>query len=48
MTGTTLHTASRTLSKWEVAGIVAGRRQRIIILQPHALVAIAEDLPENQ
>jgi CRP/FNR family transcriptional regulator, nitrogen oxide reductase regulator len=46
MTGTTLHTVSRTLSKWETAGIVAGSRQRIVIVRPHALVAIAEDLPE--
>ncbi|HET7409767.1 MAG TPA: Crp/Fnr family transcriptional regulator [Paracoccaceae bacterium] len=45
MTGTTLHTVSRTLSKWEAAGIVAGGRQRVVILQPHALVSIAEDLP---
>ena len=46
MTGTTLHTVSRTLSKWEAAGIVSGGRQRIVILRPHALVAVAEDLPE--
>lgn len=46
MTGTTLHTVSRTLSKWEAAGIVAGGRQRVVILQPHALVSVAEDLPE--
>ena len=46
MTGTTLHTVSRTLSKWETAGIVAGGRQKVVILQPHALVSIAEDLPE--
>src|SRR5690606_24624850 len=45
MTGTTLHTVSRTLSKWEANGIVAGGRQRVAILQPHALVSIAEDLP---
>lgn len=45
MTGTTLHTVSRTLSKWEAAGIVAGGRQRVVILQPHALVSIAGDLP---
>lgn len=47
MTGTTLHTVSRTLSKWESAGIVAGGRQRVVILQPHALVSIADDLPEQ-
>lgn len=47
MTGTTLHTVSRTLSKWEAAGIVASQRQKVVILRPHALVAIAEDLPER-
>ena len=47
MTGTTLHTVSRTLSEWETAGIVAGGRQRIVILRPHTLATIAEDLPET-
>lgn len=47
MTGTTLHTVSRTFSEWEAAGIVAGRRQKVVILAPHALVSIAEDLPER-
>lgn len=47
MTGTTLHTVSRTLSAWESAGIVLGGRQRVVIAQPHALVAIAQDLPER-
>lgn len=45
MTGTTLHTVSRTLSRWESAGIVGGGRQRVQILDPRALVRIAEDLP---
>ena len=47
MTGTTLHTVSRTLSAWEEAGIVLGGRQRVVIAKPHALVAIAEDLPDQ-
>jgi CRP/FNR family transcriptional regulator, nitrogen oxide reductase regulator len=47
MTGTTLHTVSRTLSKWEGSGIVAGGRQKVVILQPHALVSIAEDLADR-
>lgn len=47
MTGTTLHTVSRTLSAWENAGIVLGGRQRVVITDPHALVAIAEDLPDR-
>jgi len=46
MTGTTLHTVSRTLSDWGSDGIVASRRQKVVILRPHALATIAEDLPE--
>ncbi|HLS19863.1 MAG TPA: Crp/Fnr family transcriptional regulator, partial [Paracoccaceae bacterium] len=43
MTGTTLHTVSRTLSRWEADGIVGGGRQRVAILDPHALIRIADD-----
>ncbi|MBV1797347.1 Crp/Fnr family transcriptional regulator [Siccirubricoccus sp. G192] len=42
MAGTTLHTASRILSGWEQAGILAGGRMRIVVQDPHALVRIAE------
>lgn len=45
MTGTTLHTVSRTLSAWEERGIVELGRQHVVIRQPDAVVAIAEDLP---
>jgi len=45
MAGTTLYTASRTLSEWEARGIVAAGRKRVVIRDPHGLVAIAEDLP---
>ncbi|QCO06038.1 Crp/Fnr family transcriptional regulator [Azospirillum argentinense] len=48
MTGTTLHTVSRILSGWEGQGIVEGGRQQVTIRQPHALVAIAEDLPKPE
>ena len=44
MTGTTLHTVSRTLSAWEVNGIVEGGRQRVVIRDAEALLKIAEDL----
>jgi CRP-like cAMP-binding protein len=47
MTGTTLYTVSRLLSAWEERGIVQSGRQRIILTKPHALVALAEDLPER-
>lgn len=45
MSGTTLHTVSRTLSAWEEQGIVEGGRQKITIRKPDALLAIAEDQP---
>jgi CRP-like cAMP-binding protein len=47
MTGTTLYTVSRLLSAWEERGILQSGRQRIILTKPHALVALAEDLPER-
>lgn len=43
MTGTTLHTVSRTLSAWEQSGILVGVRRRIIVRDAHALVRIAGD-----
>jgi len=45
MSGTTLFTVSRTLSQWESQGIVKSGREKIVILFPHGLVTIAEDLP---
>jgi CRP-like cAMP-binding protein len=47
MTGTTLYTVSRLLSAWEERGVLRSGRQRIVLTNPHALVAIAEDLPEQ-
>ncbi|MBZ5560564.1 MAG: Crp/Fnr family transcriptional regulator [Acidobacteriia bacterium] len=47
MTGTTLYTVSRLLSSWEERGIVHSGRQRITLTKPHALVALAEDLPDR-
>jgi len=46
LTGTTLFTVSRVLSGWEADGIVASRRTRVVVRSPHALVALAEDLPD--
>ena len=48
MTGTTLHTVSRTLSAWEERGLVELGRQHVVVRQPHAVVAIAEDLPSGE
>jgi CRP-like cAMP-binding protein len=47
MTGTTLYTVSRILSRWEDQDLVAAGRERVLIRHPHALVAIAEDLPPD-
>ncbi len=43
MTGTTLHTVSRTLSAWETKGLVESSRQKIIVREPHQLFVLAED-----
>ncbi|MEO8601964.1 MAG: Crp/Fnr family transcriptional regulator [bacterium] len=45
MTGTTLYTVSRILAGWRRDGIIESGRQRLAILQPSAVQAIAEDLP---
>src|SRR5579859_4531838 len=45
MTGTTLHTVSRTLSAWETKGLVESSRQKIVILEPHKLFMLAEEDP---
>jgi CRP-like cAMP-binding protein len=44
MTGTTLHTVSRTLSAWENQGLVESGRQRIVLRDPHRLFSLAEDV----
>lgn len=45
MTGTTVFTVSRTLSAWETAGWLHTEKQRVTILEPAELSALAEDLP---
>jgi CRP-like cAMP-binding protein len=47
MTGTTLETVSRTISKWRRQGIVQAGREEIVITWPHGLVLIAEDLEDK-
>jgi CRP-like cAMP-binding protein len=44
LAGTTLSTASRTLSAWDHQGIIAAGREKVTIIRPHALVTIAEEL----
>ena len=43
MTGTTLHTVSRLLSRWEERGWVAGGRQRIVVQDRTALRALVRN-----
>ena len=44
MTGSTLYTVSRLLSKWERQEIIETGRKKIKILKPHDLVRIADGL----
>lgn len=44
MCGTTLFTVSRTLNEWERKGLLDLGREKVVILQPHGLVEIAEGL----
>jgi CRP-like cAMP-binding protein len=41
MTGTTLHTVSRTMSAWEAKGVIDSGRRRVIIRSPDELTLIA-------
>lgn len=47
MTGTTLHTVSRTLSGWESRGLIESGRQRVVLREPHKLFVLAEETPES-
>jgi len=42
LTGTTLFTVSRMLSRWEQDGIVKARREAVLICDSQALVELAE------
>jgi CRP-like cAMP-binding protein len=44
MTGTTLHTVSRTLSGWEARGLVDSGRRRVIVVKPEALAEVGEEV----
>jgi len=43
MTGTTLYTVSRTLSQWQRLGILKSGRKSIVVINPHRLVAFAQE-----
>ena len=44
MTGTTLYTVSRVVSRLEGEGVLDAGRQRVTIRKPHALLALADDI----
>jgi|SRR5688572_9340866 len=44
MTGTTLYTVSRIVSRFETDGLLEAGRQRVVIRDPKALARIADDL----
>ena len=44
MTGTTLFTVSRLFSRLEADGVIEAGRQRVVVLNPHALTTLADDL----
>lgn len=47
MAGTTLFTVSRILSGWEKRGLVTAGRERVILINPHALIRLAEGLDDS-
>ena len=44
MSGTTLFTVSRVLSRWEAEGMVQIGRHRVVIIDRHGIASLAEDL----
>ena len=44
MAGTVIETAIRTMSKFQKQGLIETREGRIVLLKPHRLVAIADEL----
>jgi CRP-like cAMP-binding protein len=44
MSGTTLHTVSRTLSAWEEQGIVSCGRRRVVVSDPQKLLSVTEEV----
>ncbi len=44
MTGTTLYTVSRIVSRFESEGLLEAGRQRVVIRNPHGLLKVADDL----
>ncbi len=45
--GSRLFTVSRTLSKWQLDGVIKSGRRRITVVAPHRLMMIAEKSPSD-
>jgi len=43
LTGTTVYTVSRIVSRWEAGGLLRSGRQQLVIRDPERLLAIADD-----
>ena len=48
MSGTTLHTVSRTISTWEGDGIIDSGRRRVVVRKLEVLAAIADEEPRGR
>lgn len=47
MTGTTVFTVSRIMSRWHEQGLVESGKGQVTIRRPHEMVELAEDLPSG-
>lgn len=47
MTGTTVESAIRVMSKFRKAGLIASRSGKLYLTEPHSLVVIADELPND-
>lgn len=45
LSGTSLFTVSRTLKEWERQGLLLIGRERVVVVDTHALATLADDLP---
>jgi len=48
MTGTTLFTVSRVMSRWHERGLIDSGKGKVTIVRPHDMVELAEDLPSTE
>ena len=48
LTGTTLYTVSRTLTKWESSGVIASRKRLLLLRSPKKLEELAESHEDDE